>query len=97
MYKFDDGQISIHEFGQPVGMKLHASNWRVKKAMTIPWGAIEQRYAELFFNRKGNVGQPLRLALGACIIQAEYECSDVEITLQIQEGPYLQCFCGCKS
>ena len=25
MYKFDDGQISIHEFGQLIGMKLRSS------------------------------------------------------------------------
>ena len=32
--------------------------------------------------------------MGACIIQAEYGYSDEEITLQIQENPYLQYFCG---
>ena len=97
MYKFDDGQISIHEFGQPVGMKLQENNRWVKKAMTIPWGTIERSYADLFVNRKGNVAKPLRLALGACIIQAEYGYADVELTLQIQEGPYLQYFCGYKA
>ena len=51
-------------------------------------------YAELFKNRKGNVAKPLRLALGACIIQSEYGYSDEETALQIQEGPYLQFFCG---
>ena len=40
------------------------------------------------------MAKPLRLALGACIIQAEYGYSDEEITLQIQENPYLQYFCG---
>lgn len=97
MYKFDNGQISIHEFGQPIGMKLHEDNRWVKKAMTIPWRAIEKRYAELFRNQKGNVAKPLRLGLGACIIQAEYHFSDVETTLQIQENPYLQYFCGYKA
>lgn len=97
MYKFDNGQISIHEFGQPIGMKLHEDNRRVKKAVTIPWPAIEQRYAALFTNQKGNVAKPLRLGLGACIIQAEYHYSDVETTLQIQENPYLQYFCGYKA
>ena len=38
--------------------------------------------------------KPLRLALGACIIQAEYGYSDEETALQIQENPYLQYFCG---
>ena len=52
---------------------------------TIPWLDIEKRYAKLFTNRKGNVAKPLRLALGACIIQAEYGFSDEETALQIQE------------
>ena len=94
MYKFDDGQISIHEFGQPIGMKLREDNRWVKKAQTIPWLEIEKRYAALFTNRKGNVAKPLHLALGACIIQAEYGYSDEETALQIQENPYVQYFCG---
>lgn len=97
MYKFADGQISIHDFGQPIGMTLHEENRWVKKAAIIPWPTIEQRYAALFTNQKGNVAKPLRLGLGACIIQAEYHYSDVEITLQIQENPYLQYFCGYKA
>ena len=60
----------------------------------MPWLEIEKRYAALFTNRKGNVAKPLRLALGACIIQAEYGYSDEETALQIQENPYLQYFCG---
>lgn len=75
-------------------MKLKESNRWVKKAQTIPWLDIEKRYAKLFTNRKGNVAKPLRLALGACIIQAEYGFSDEETALQIQENPYLQYFCG---
>ena len=96
MYKFDDGQISIDEFQQPVGMHLKAENRWVKKAMVIPWGTIERRYAKLFTNQKGNVAKPLRLALGACILQAEYGFSDEETALQIQENAYLQYFCGYK-
>ena len=59
-------------------MNLKESNRWVKKAQTIPWLEIEKRYAALFTNRKGNVAKPLRLALGACIIQAEYGYSDEE-------------------
>ena len=94
MYRYSNGQISLSDFKQPVGMNLKESNRWVKKAQTIPWTEIEKRYAALFTNRKGNVAKPLRLALGACIIQAEYGYSDEEITLQIQENPYLQYFCG---
>ena len=81
------GQISLADFKQPVGMNLKESNRWVKKAQTIPWPEIEKRYAALFTNRKGNVAKPLRLALGACIIQAEYGYSDEETALQIQENP----------
>ena len=94
MYRYSNGQISLSDFKQPVGMNLKANNRWVKKAQTIPWPEIEKRYAALFTNQKGNVAKPLRLALGACIIQAEYGYSDEEITLQIQENPYLQYFCG---
>lgn len=75
-------------------MNLKESNRWVKRALLIPWNDIEKRYAALFTNRKGNVAKPLRLALGACIIQADYGYSDEEIPMQIQENPYLQYFCG---
>ena len=94
MYRYSNGQISLADFKQPVGMNLKESNRWVKKAQTIPWPEIEKHYAALFTNRKGNVPKPLRLALGACIIQAEYGYSDEETALQIQENPYLQYFCG---
>ena len=90
MYRYSNGQISLADFKQPVGMNLKESNRWVRKAQTIPWLEIEKRYAALFTNRKGNVAKPLRLALGACIIQAEYDYSDEETALQIQENPYLQ-------
>jgi len=96
MYKFIDNQIRFEDFETPIGLNLHKENRWVKRAESIPWAEIEKRYATLFKNKKGNVAKPLRLALGACIIQAEYGYSDEEITLQIQEGAYLQFFCGYK-
>ena len=94
MYKYRSKQISFTDFNTPIGMKLNPDNRWVKKVEMIPWDEIEQRYAQLFTNRKGNVAKPLRLALGACIIQAEYGYSDEEVALQIQETAYLQFFCG---
>ena len=55
MYRYSNGQISLADFKQPVGMNLKESNRWVKKAQTIPWLEIEKRYAALFTNRKGNV------------------------------------------
>ena len=89
MYQYASGQIRFEDFGQPVGMHMSPNNRWVKRAESIPWEDIEHRYAGLFKNRKGNVAKPLRLALGACIIQTEYGYSDEETSLQIQEGPYL--------
>jgi hypothetical protein len=96
MYKFSDNQLKFSDFGQPVGMKMSAENRWAKKAELIPWDEIEERYAELFKNKKGNVAKALRLALGALIIQTEYGFSDEETALQIQETAYLQFFCGYK-
>lgn len=94
MYKFLDKQIGIFDFGMPLGLSLNPDNRWVKKADIIPWDEIELRYAKLFKGHNGNVAKPLRLALGALIIQTEYQYSDVEVPLQIQENPYLQYFCG---
>jgi len=94
MYKFPSKQISVTDLEMPCGMKLDPDNRWVKKAQTIPWEEIEQRYAALYKNRKGNVAKPLQLALGALIIQTERTISDTEVPLQIQEAPCLQYFCG---
>lgn len=94
MYKFKDNQLSLTDFGAAAGLKLKPENRWIKKAQSIPWDEIEVRYAKLFTNRKGNVAKPLRLALGACIIQAEYGFSDEETVNMIQEHAYLQYFCG---
>lgn len=94
MYRFSDNQLHFSDFGQPAGMKMSEENRWVKKAALIPWDEIEKRYAKLFESGTGNPAKPLRLALGALLIQTEYRYSDDETALQIQEGPYLQYFCG---
>lgn len=75
-------------------MQLDPENRWVKKAATIPWDAIEIKYAALFKNHNGNVAKPLRMALGALLIQTQYQYPDAEIPFQIFENPYLQYFCG---
>ena len=92
--RYSNGQLRLADFGQPVGINLKEENRWVKRAKLIPWNDIEKRYAALFNNKKGNVAKPLRLALGDCIIQADYGFPDVETALQIQETAYLQYFCG---
>ena len=94
MYKFQSKQIGVTDFGMPLGVQLNPENRWVQKAGFIPWDEIEQRYAALFPSHKGNVAKPLRLALGALIVQKERNLSDEETPLQIQETPCLQYFCG---
>ena len=94
MYKKQSKQVGVTDFGMPLGLKLDPENRWVKKAETIPWDEIETRYAGLFESGTGNVAKPLRLALGALIIQTERRISDTETPLQIQETPCLQYFCG---
>jgi len=94
MYRYSNGQISLMDFQQPMGMQLREDNRWVKKAQMIPWNKIEKKYADLFPSKTGNVAKPLQLALGACLIQLEFGFSDVEVALQIQENAYMQYFCG---
>ena len=94
MYRYGNGQISLSDFQQPMGMCLREDNRWVKKAQLLPWDKIEAKYAGLFPSATGNVAKPLQLALGACLIQREYGYSDEVIVLQIQENSYLQYFCG---
>jgi len=88
-------QVGVTDFGMPLGLKLDPENRWVKKAETIPWNEVEERYAGLFESETGNVAKPLRLALGALIIQTQYSSfSDAEVPQQIRENPYMQYFCG---
>lgn len=41
MYRYSNGQISLSDFKQPVGMNLKKNNRWIKKAQTIPWPEIE--------------------------------------------------------
>ncbi|MDL2263697.1 IS5 family transposase, partial [Synergistaceae bacterium OttesenSCG-928-I11] len=96
MYKPRDGQINFDDFNQPLGIQLNPDNRWVKKASLVPWNEIEGKYAGLFPSKEGNVAKPARLALGALMIQLEYNFSDEETVAMIQENPYLQYFCGMR-
>lgn len=95
MYKSQPySQIAFEDFNQPMGLKMNPKNRWIEKAEWIPWGELEKDYAKNFRNQKGNVAKPLRMAMGALLIQIEYGYSDEETVLQIQENPYLQFFIG---
>lgn len=95
MYKFDKNhQYSLADFNQPMGLKMNPENRWVKKAATIPWDAIEEKYASLFPSKKGMPAKPLRTALGSLLIQKQLQFSDRELVEQIRENPYFQYFVG---
>ena len=95
MYKFDrNHQFTLSDFNQPMGLTMNPENRWVKKAATIPWKEIEEKYASLFSDTTGAPAKPLQAALGSLIIQKQYEYSDRELVEQIRENPYYQYFIG---
>lgn len=95
MYKSQvNTQLSFEDFDQPIGLAMNPENRWIKKAEQIPWVALEKDYAKNFRNNKGNIAKPLRMALGALLIQMFYSWSDEEVVQSIQENPYLQFFIG---
>ena len=87
-------QYSITDFNQPMGLKMNPENRWVKKAATIPWDSIEEKYAKLFPSNTGMPAKPLRMALGSLLIQKSLEFSDRELLDEITENPYMQYFIG---
>jgi hypothetical protein len=84
----------IEEFALPFAGKLRADNRWVKLSKLIPWDTIEDRYAKHFPSNRGQVAKPVRMALGALLIQEKCRYSDRETVEQITENPYLQYFIG---
>ena len=95
MYKSDNKlQSSFLDFNQPMGLHMNPENRWIKMADMIPWDVFEKKYKHLFKSKTGNVAKPLRMALGALIIQTRFQFSDRELVQQITENPYLQYFIG---
>lgn len=95
MYKNDAiEQISFFDFNQSCGMQLDEDNKWIVLADKINWKALETPYAALFPSRRGRPAKPVRMALGACIIQKRKNLSDRELVKAIEENPYFQYFIG---
>ena len=95
MYKSDNKlQSSFLDFNQPMGLHMNPENRWIRMADMIPWDVFEKKYKHLFKSKTGNVAKPLRMALGALIIQTRFQFSDRELVQQITENPYLQYFIG---
>ena len=95
MYKpADKTQTSFLDFDRPMGLHMNLDNHWIRMADKIPWDLFEAKDADLFPSDTGNVATPLRMALGALIIQTRFQFPDRELVEQITENPYLQYFIG---
>ena len=89
MYKFERyHQPGLADYNQPVGLKMNLENHFVKKAETIPWDAIEEKYARLFPSKTGRRAK----TLGSHLIQKPLGFSYRELVEEIIENSYCQCF-----
>ncbi len=75
---------------------LEKENRWVQMGDIIPWNDFEEGYAKNF-KKYGEIAFPLRVALGALIIQAKLGLTDEETVCQIAENPYMQYFLGFKN
>lgn len=96
MYRLPDTQqLTFDTFFLPFGGKLCRENRWVRLADLIPWDEFDSAYADtLTGSQLGCPALPVRVALGALIIQERLGTSDRETVAQIQENPYLQYFLG---
>ena len=95
MLKIDPNQSEFVDFYLPFSEKLKRSNRWVKLADLIPWDEVERCYAEsLSGTGMGAPAKSGRIAYGSLILQERLGATDEEITAQIGENPYLQCFLG---
>ena len=91
--------MSVEEFFLPFGGRLSTDNRWVKLARLMPWGLVEDIYAEKFKNETpdGNVPITARVAYGSLHIKAEEKCTDERTLMFITENPYAQYFLGFKA
>jgi len=97
MYKHNERQTILPgEFFLPFGGELNDENRWCKLAQLIPWAEIEDRYRKNFRRGNGQKAFPVRVALGALVIQNYKNLSDESVVEEISENPYMQYFLGFK-
>lgn len=97
MYKpTDKTQTSFLDFNQLMGLHMNPDNRWIQMAHKIPCDKFEVKYADLFPNDTGNVAKPLRMALGALIIQSRFQFPDRELVEQITENHFSSILSDCR-
>lgn len=97
MYIRKENQIMISDdFFLPFGGKLDPENRWVKMASIVPWHEAEEEYAMNFGPNEngGEMAFPVRMAIGAVIIQTIEGLSDTQTVQAITENVYMQYFVG---
>ena len=98
MYKATSSlQMTFNDFNQSCGMELDMSNEWCRLAHAFNWSAAEELYAKNFPSRKGHPAFPVRMALGALVIQRRMKLSDRALVKAVAENPYYQYFLGLQS
>ena len=75
-------------------MQLDEKNEWIVLADSIDWDRWESEYAKKFESPRGNPAKPLRMALGALLVQKRKGLSDRKLVAEIAENPYVQYFLG---
>ena len=98
MYKAASSlQMTFNDFNQSCGMELDMDNEWCRLARAFDWSAAERLYAKNFPSRKGHPAFPVRMALGALVIQRRMKLSDRALVKAVAENPYYQYFIGLQA
>ena len=98
MYKINqEKQISLTDFNQPLGLQLNPDNRWIQLAETVPWDKIEIEYAKLFPSKTGNTAKPLRLALGALILQKYLDIPTRNLFCKFRKIPIISTSSVCQA
>src|SRR6202047_730369 len=66
----------------------------VKRARTIDWGFLEEKFGAVYADGSGRPPLPTRLMAGLAILKHTYNLSDEVLCELWIENPYYQYFCG---
>lgn len=69
-------------------MQLNQDNESVRLADAIDWECLEERYEDLFPSEKRNPAKPLRMVLGALLMQKNKGLSDRKNVKEKEENLY---------
>ena len=98
MYKATSSlQMTFNDFNQSCGMELDMDNEWCRLAHAFNWSVSEELYARNFPSRKGHPAFPVRMALGALVIQKRMRLSDRALVKAVAENPYYQYFIGLQA